>query len=102
MSWGSFFKHLGKGSVIVATHIVPIIGTIEQVAESIPGLKGDKKKEAALAILKTTLPLTEELAGVDLNDADLAAALSACIDAGVAFKNAQEKLDAVIHAKKAA
>lgn len=65
---------------------------IEQIAESIPGLKGKSKQDAVVELVKAALKSAEDATARNLaNDAEVEAATRSVIDAVVALNNLLDK-----------
>lgn len=80
----------------VAKIIVPAVGTVEDIAKELPGLKGKAKQDAVMALVGAALAAAEDATNKDLlKDADVQSATRGVIDAVVALEN-------IIAAKKAA
>lgn len=69
-------------------YVIQAVTSVEAFAKKI-GLKGTDKKAAALELLAGTLPAIEGVSGgkINLDDAKVAAAVGAVIDAIVAVEN---------------
>lgn len=84
LPWGRILK---VGSA-VAGAIFPGISVVEQIASSIPALKGQAKQDAVIELVKATLETAESNAARDLlDDAEVEKAARGVIDAYVALQN---------------
>lgn len=84
------WRKLANVGIGVASIFVPgLQGAIHTVEEQLPGLKGDQKKAAAIAIAQTIVATAEGAASKDLvNDTAVMSATSNFVDAYVALQNA--------------
>jgi hypothetical protein len=90
------WKQVLNVGLMIAGAVIPGVGAVEQIAKTIPGMKGQQKQDAVVALVKSSLEAAEGISGKDLlNDADVLQATRAVIDATVALQN-------IIAAKRAA
>ena len=81
-----------KDALAIGLHIAglvfPQVGTIEAIAKSIPGLKGQSKEDAAIHLTMESVTLFEDLISKDVvNDPEVEKAIRGVIQAVVALQN---------------
>jgi hypothetical protein len=84
MNWAAIFKT----GLSIASVVVPQINVIEQLAKSVPSLRGKAKEDAVVTLSEEILSTAEQAAGKDLlNDAGVQAATRSFIQSYVALQN---------------
>lgn len=86
--WVRALGKAGSVGLTIAGKIIPQVAAVEALARSLPGLKGQAKQDAVIALVMESLEATEELTDKDLlNDADVQKAMRGVTDAVVALEN---------------
>lgn len=82
------WKQIAHVGLTIVGAVVPGVAAIEQIARTIPGLRGKAKQDAVVALVRESLAAAEGLKGKDLvDDADVEQATRGVIDAVVALQN---------------
>lgn len=96
------WRGLAKVGLAIGGMFIPgLEAAVTGVEEAWPQTKGPEKKAAVLQIVRSLLPVAEQLSDRDLDDPKLVKLTSDTVDAYVTFKNAEAQYLALVQEYRA-